>query len=117
MSLLINITMQSACPLPELGARIFPDSDPIQAQQAATVLVGLGSFARESSNLEGPGLLPSRVHAFFRGLPGLWICVDSNCNAVQGGERRGPAGKLYGQPQRACDCGARVLELFTCRHC
>ena len=29
----------------------------------------------------------------------------------------GPVGKLYAQPQAACACGARVFELFTCRHC
>lgn len=29
----------------------------------------------------------------------------------------GPIGKLYAQPQATCDCGARVFEFYTCRHC
>src|ERR1035441_2458641 len=24
---------------------------------------------------------------------------------------------MYAQPREICKCGARVLELFTCRHC
>ena len=28
-----------------------------------------------------------------------------------------PAGKLFSQPRSTCGCGARVLELYTCRNC
>src|SRR5207244_2246683 len=30
---------------------------------------------------------------------------------------RGPAGTLFSQPRDTCECGARVLELYTCRNC
>src|SRR5206468_3558402 len=63
-------------------------------------------------------LLPCRIHAFFRGLPGLWACLDSECSGLEEDERGGPTGKLYGQPRESCDdCGARVLEFYTCRNC
>ena len=60
------------------------------------------------------------MHAFFRGLPGLWACIDPECDAVERGDLPpgvGPIGKLYAQPQATCDCGARVFEFYTCRHC
>src|SRR5262249_38127556 len=65
-----------------------------------------------------PGLLPCRVHSFYRGLPGLWVCMDPRCSQLPVAERaRGPAGALFSQPRERCGCGARVLELYTCRNC
>ncbi|GGU90077.1 hypothetical protein GCM10010182_00660 [Actinomadura cremea] len=117
MGLLVNETMRQARPVSELSALLFPDADAALADRAASALVALGSAARTSP--EEAGLLPCRVHAFFRGLPGLWACLDPDCPEV---DRRahpvpGPVGKLYAQPRAACTCGTRVFELFTCRHC
>ncbi|TPG17173.1 DEAD/DEAH box helicase [Pedococcus bigeumensis] len=118
MSLLVNETMQKAQPLSELGNVIFPGVDAPVADKAVTTLVALGSAARRRP--DEAGLLPCRVHAFFRGLPGLWACLDPECDAV---DRHtlppalGPIGKLFAQPQATCDCGARVFEFYTCRHC
>ena len=117
MKLLINETMQRAQPVSELGATIFPAVDVATADQAVTALVALGSAARRTP--DEAGLLPCRVHAFFRGLPGLWACVDPDCPEVDAAHHpcTGPIGKLYAQPRATCDCGARVFEYFTCRHC
>ncbi|WP_433117962.1 DEAD/DEAH box helicase [Micromonospora sp. CA-246542] len=119
MSLLVNETMQKAQPVSELGQAIFPGVKPSVADQAVTTLVALGSAARRTA--DEPGLLPCRIHAFFRGLPGLWACLDSECGAVNRGTLPppglGPIGKLYAQPRATCDCGARVFEFYTCRHC
>ena len=117
MSLLVNETMQRAQPVSELGAAIFLDVETELADRAVSALVALGSAARRSA--DDAGLLPCRVHAFFRGLPGLWACLDPDCTEV---DRKvhptpGPVGMLYPQPQATCGCGARVFELFTCRHC
>lgn len=118
MSLLVNETMQKAQPVEELGAAIFPGIDDSLANRAVTTLVALGSVARPKP--DEAGLLPCRVHCFFRGLPGLWACLDPNCSALDDedlpdGPR--PIGKLYAQPQATCACGARVFEYYTCRHC
>lgn len=114
MGLLINETMQEAQPVGELGGKIFPGVDRDIADRAMTALIALGSAAR--LNAEDAGLLPCRVHAFYRGLPGLWACADAECTAAIR-DTAGPVGKLYGQPREACECGARVFELYTCRHC
>lgn len=116
MSLLVNLTMREARPVDSLGSDVFETSDQQLADRAATALVALGSVARKKDG--EPGLLPCRVHAFFRGLPGLWACVDPACSLLPEADRnRGPIGTLYAQPQANCPCGARVFELFTCRNC
>ena len=43
--------------------------------------------------------------------------MDPQCSALPAEQRGGPAGKMYSQPRDECECGARVLELFTCRNC
>lgn len=111
---LINKTMQQAMPVHELGEELFPDT-PTKADAAVSVLMALGSMARKDP--KGPGLLPCRIHNFFRGLPGLWACLDPACSELTEPERSGICGKMYGQPRERCECGARVLELFTCRYC
>jgi ATP-dependent helicase YprA (DUF1998 family) len=115
MNRLVNLTMNEARPLDNLGDDIFPGVEPQLAALAITALTALGSLARK--NKDEPGLLPCRVHAFYRGLPGLWTCMDLQCSALPESQRGGPGGKLYGQPQEVCECGARVLELYTCRNC
>lgn len=116
MGRLVNATMEEARAIAELGTALFSEDVSAQlADEAVTVLMALGSAARPAPGL--PGLLPCRVHNFFRGLPGLWICLDPDCSEISDNERGGICGKMYSQPMDQCDCGARVLELFTCRNC
>ena len=115
MGLLINETMQQAIPITDLGHRIFPNVPGQKADIAVTVLLALGSVARRDPKM--PGLLPCRIHNFFRGLPGLWVCMDPDCSEIDNNERNGICGRMYSQPRDACGCGARVLELYTCRNC
>ncbi|MDQ2947475.1 MAG: DEAD/DEAH box helicase [Acidobacteriota bacterium] len=115
LNLLVNMTMTEAWSLDLLSERIFPTSDPKSAARALSALMALGSYAKSSP--KEPGLLPCRVHAFFRGLPGLWICADASCSTLPESERTGPAGRVYSQPQEVCECGARIFELYTCRDC
>lgn len=101
----------------QLATRLFPGiPDDSRRKPATDVLVELASLARREPG--DPPLLAARVHAFFRGLPGLWACIDPLCSALPE-ERRGlgPTGALYAQPRRDCTCGARVFELHTCRDC
>ena len=43
--------------------------------------------------------------------------MDADCAALDDGERDGICGTMYSQPRDSCECGARVLELYTCRNC
>lgn len=115
MAKLINVTMSQAQPVDSVGGEIFEGATGDLAARALTKLIALGSGAKR--NPDEPGLLPCRIHSFYRGLPGLWVCMDPDCSAAPATSQRGPAGKLFGQPRDECDCGARVLELYTCRNC
>jgi ATP-dependent helicase YprA (DUF1998 family) len=115
MATLINTTMKQPQLIEKLGNTLFPEAPSDVAARAVTNLLALGSIARKDPT--EPGLLPCRVHSFYRGLAGLWVCMDPECRALMPEQRGGPTGKLYSQPQDSCECGARVLELLTCRNC
>ncbi|WP_423936038.1 DEAD/DEAH box helicase [Comamonas sp. 23] len=112
---LINLTMGNATPLEELGGLVFPGVAEDIRDRAVTSLLALSSVARPTAS--AAGLLPCRVHNFFRGLPGLWVCLDAACSELAEDERNGSCGKLYAQPRERCGCDAQVLEYFTCRNC
>jgi len=105
----------SAQEILSLAGHLFPAVDPELAAEATNNLVELTSFAKELP--EAAPILPARVHAFFRGLPGLWACIDPNCEELPAKLQGGPTGNLHAQPARTCGCGARAFELFTCRAC
>ena len=115
MRKLINLTMKEALPVDEIGETLFHDLTPDIAERAVTNLIALGSMAKQDP--DGPSLLPCRVHSFYRGLPGLWVCMDSECDMLPIEQHGGPAGQLFSQPRYMCECGARVQELYTCRNC
>lgn len=114
LALLINETMGKARAVEHLGGQIFPNVPLPVADQALTNLGALATAARMKDG--DPSLLPCRVHNFFRGLRGLWACMDPACTAIDDSVR-GVVGKLYTQPRDMCSCNSRVLELYTCRAC
>jgi len=114
LQLTVNATMGAAKPLASLPDQVFPDIDPELAAKAFSNLLTLGSRARAADDT---GLLPCRVHNFFRGFPGLWVCMDPECTEVSPEEKNPYCGKLYSQPIKQCGCGSMCLEFYTCRHC
>jgi hypothetical protein len=87
--LLVNATMKQVLPIAELGRILFPTAPPVTADTAVTLLMALGSIAR--ADPKTPGLVP-RIHNFFRGLPGLWVCMDPNCSEIAEEDRDGRLG-------------------------
>lgn len=110
----VNETMGSAKRLAALPVQAFLGVEENLAAKAFSNLLSLGSLARSA---DGNGLLPCRVHGFFRGLPGLWVCMDPNCSEVAPEEKNPYCGRMYSQPIKQCACGAMCLEFYTCRHC
>ena len=92
-----------------------------ERERATAGVLSAGSFARPEPELDVPPLLSVRLHAFFRGLPGLWACMNPDCSAVpekfKDPDHPRPVGKLYTSPRVWCECGSRVLEVFSCRRC
>lgn len=115
LGLLINRTMKQALPVADLPALVFPQAPAATAGSALAVLTTLATLAKPEP--DAANLLPSRIHTFFRGLQGLWVCMNPQCSGGPPGNS-GVAGCLYTQPTDRCiHCQSLVLELYTCRLC
>lgn len=113
-------TARRATLLDRLADEAYPGvGDSSEREEAVAGAIAAGSFARPSELPDTPPLLSTRVHAFFRGVSGLWACMNPECPELAPGERPRPVGKLYTDPRPWCTdrCGARVLEVFSCRQC
>ncbi len=112
---LVREAAGNAKALSVLARDVFPGCD--KAPRALEGLLTVATLARLTP--DSPGLVPTRVHAMFRGLHGLYACINAHCS----GRRADPGGqavlgKLFSVPQTRCDaCGARVFELSSCRSC
>ena len=112
-------TARNATPIGVLSQEAWPgDYSDNDKDQATAGVLAAGSFARPEPQPDTQPLLSMRVHTFFRGLNGLWACIRPDCPEIPPsfqGER--PVGRLYTDPRAWCPCGARVLEIYTCRRC
>ena len=117
LELLISQVSGSAIALHDLEEELFPETD--DAKKATAALLALATFAKRSS--DGRALLPTRLHLFFRGLPGLFACCNQNCCKRRDGNTGAASllGRLYTRASYTCDCPerARVYELLTHREC
>jgi len=113
LELLIQRVSAGALPLYQLQQELFPEGK--QADQATDALLALATYARRMSDQRV--LLPTRMHMFFRGLPGLYVCSDPTCSKRRERATNGIAGRLHTQLRDRCACGARMYELLTHREC
>lgn len=115
---LITAVSGRAVRLDELRGRLFGDHPSVDAEKATDALLALGSYAQRST--DGRVLLPTRLHLFHRGLPGLFACVNPACSKRLA-LHDGPTilGRLHTKPSTQCGCEAngRVYELLTHRDC
>ncbi|MGV5493762.1 DEAD/DEAH box helicase [Pseudomonas sp. XP2] len=115
---LIELVSGKAEKLDDLGRKLFDEAPLATADKATDALLALGSHARRHT--DGRVLLPTRLHLFHRGLPGLYACVDPGCTSRQG-EHQGPTilGRLHTKPSTQCSCQSkgRVFEFLTHRDC
>ena len=117
IALLISLVAGTAVALHELEEKLIGRT--VNAKKATAALLALATFAKRSS--DGRVLLPTRLHLFFRGLPGLYACCNSACSARRDTDKEVKAllGRLHTQPSYTCSCSeqARVYELLTHREC
>ena len=73
------------------------------------------ALAMARAEKAGERLLPLRVHAFHRAVPGLWTCLNHACaDRVDGW----PFGGLLPEALGKCPvCSGKVLPLVSCRSC
>jgi hypothetical protein len=115
VELLIKEISGHATRFEDLAQTLVPECDDDDIRRSATeALLALGTFARRTK--DDRVLVPTRLHLFYRGLPGLFACTNRACSSrlVADPSR---LGKLHTEPLVQCECGARVFEVLTHRDC
>jgi ATP-dependent helicase YprA (DUF1998 family) len=112
---LVKEAAGQAVALGDLAPRVFPGHP--DARRALEALLTVSTLARNKA--DEPGLVPTRVHGLFRGLHGLYACVNTHCEGRQSEPGESAVlGKLFTTPRAVCDaCGCRVFEIASCRSC
>lgn len=112
-ALVSNRITSRPSPLTQLAQEAFPEGD--VAAQALESLLALMAFARDRDT--DKAFAPIRSHLFFRGLPGLFACVNPLCDGRGPSDQSAILGRLFSTPKLRCGCGSRVYELLTHRDC
>ncbi len=98
----------------EIARHIFKDVSQKKAEESTEVLLVLGTLARSRENKV---LLPARVHLLFRGIYGIYACLNPECkhnHDVMGIK----IGNIDQKPTLKCsECGSRVFEIIGDRRC
>jgi len=113
---LVTEVSGKAIVLDKVALKIFPDvlDGPVRTR-AMDSLLRLCNYARD--NKTDKVFMPARLHLFFRGLSGLYGCINPHCSSKRDPSRSSLLGRLYPEPRVACECGARVFEILTHRDC
>lgn len=116
---LANALSGNATSLKHLTEKICPEVPVEVGKKTLDVLLVLGTLAKRRS--DGQVYLPARLHLLYRGVPGLYACVDPECTARRD---RSTAtdfliGRLYTHSRLQCTCSShgRVFEVLTHRDC
>ncbi len=110
---LARLVMGNPKRVSELASALFPNGS--DTGSALDGLLAACAFARRAA--DGRSLLPMRAHLLFRGLSGVFACVDPACSTVANASPTQLLGRLYARPRKNCACGSRVYELLTHRDC
>jgi ATP-dependent helicase YprA (DUF1998 family)/Zn finger protein HypA/HybF involved in hydrogenase expression len=116
--LLMQKISGNATALDELTETIFSElADVRTRERGLDTLLILCSVAKRSS--DGRVFMPTRLHLFYRGLPGLFACANPDCSAKLSGNPRGVLGRFHTKPALACSCSgaSRVYDFYTHRDC
>lgn len=111
--LLLRLISGHATSIKEIALKVCPNCNPDDAEKAASHLLMLASTA----NKDGRPLLAARVHMFYRGVSGIFMCLNPKCSAQQTKGEQVRFGKMYDSYRLTCDCGARVYEVVTHKKC
>lgn len=108
---IISLVSESACTLEKISEAIFPAKNNPKSIQAIENLIILANAAKKNGRV----LLPARVHMFFRGITGIYLCLNPNCTSND--DIKSQFGKIYDTPKVQCECGSRTFEVLTHLQC
>ena len=95
-----------------LISKIFHEELPSNALET---LLALCTFAQLKETQQV--FLPIRLHLMYRGIPGLYACINPNCSERHDTSKASLLGKLFTYPALNCSCNGRVFEVLTHRDC
>ncbi|MED3804475.1 DEAD/DEAH box helicase [Lysinibacillus xylanilyticus] len=110
LSLIFEKISGNGTSLEDLAKLFCSDAEPFKSEKAVSNLLLLANAAKKTDKI----LLPARVHIFFRGLAGVYSCINPFCESNQEGDL---LGTLYDDHRTSCKCGSKVYELMTHRYC
>jgi hypothetical protein len=110
---LANLVTRSVVPPESIAGTLFPGQP--EAEPATDGIIALATFAYDP--LDQRTFLPLRLHLLFRGLGGIYACVNPQCSHRRVKTAAPRLGRLYDTPRLRCECGSRVYELLTHRRC
>lgn len=98
----------------DIAELLFPDFKIKEAKKATQVLLSIATLAK---SIEGTVLFPSRLHMFFRGLIGVYACINPECTETHSDDGV-TIGKVYiDSYEDTCSCGGKIYELINHRRC
>nr|WP_290441080.1 DEAD/DEAH box helicase [Clostridium algidicarnis] len=111
---LIKLCSGEAVEFSKISSSIFQSISQVEAEKATEILLSLGTLAKSKYNKV---LLPSRAHLLFKGLNGIFACLNPNCKCNH--EVMGiKLGNIDENLNFTCPkCGSRVFELICDRRC
>jgi len=108
---IISLVSGKASTIETITKQVSSHEDMKLSQQAISNLIILANAAKLNDRV----LLPARVHMFFRGISGLYLCLNPNC--TESNQVNRDYGNLYDTSRVQCDCGTRVYEVLTHLFC
>lgn len=114
----INVLLKkcrgNAMSFDEISKMLLPKSKIQDAKSATQILLIIATLAKDMS---GKVLFPSRLHMFFRGIMGVYSCINPNCDEAT--TYNGiTIGKVYLDTYRdTCSCDGKIYELINHRRC
>ena len=113
---ILKETRGQATSLKKLPNIAFPNCKNYDwAENAVNVLLAIAPLAKD---LNGNMLYPARLHLMFRGLQGVYACLNRNCNCDCHKASSLNLGHIYiEKPGNRCTCGGLIYELVNERTC
>lgn len=109
----LQLISRRAMSMSEIAQKVCPSDDQNLAERAASNLLMLAGLAKRGVQ----PLLAARVHMFFRGVSGIYVCLNPHCTAQDKDVKNPQFGKMYDSYRLVCECGARVYEIVTHKKC
>lgn len=114
-SILIDSCRGKAVSLDELAEKIFSTESKKESIYAVEVMLSIAILAKSS---HGIVLFPARMHMLFRGIKGVYACVNKKCSHSHS-DKHLTIGEVFLSEERLCcpHCGSVVYELYQDRRC